>query len=136
METLKNRLKRHEGFSPIIYRCPTGYWTIGYGHRIGAHYRISSEVADLLLDRDIHQAEFQYLTLGWNLNDARKDVIVEMIFWVGFRGLQKFRKMGQAIDTKDWAKAADELMDSQAGRNYPTRMNELAEIMGNGDNES
>ena len=127
--TLKERLKKHEGFRAEIYRCNSGFWTIGYGHRIDAHCRISPQVADLLLDEDIHQAEFQYLSLGWGLEIARRDIVIEMIFWHGFKGFLKFKKMIAAIEKQDWGTAADEMMDSQSGRNYKTRMSELAEIM-------
>ena len=132
METLKDRLKEKEGFRAEIYRCAAGHWTIGYGHHINAHCRISPQVADVLLDEDIHLAEFRYLSLGWALDRARRDVIIEMIFWFGFRGLLKFKKMCQAIELELWDDAANEMMDSQAGRNYPTRMKELAEVMRNG----
>ena len=129
---LKDRLKEHEGFEAEIYRCSAGHWTIGFGHKINAHCRISPQVADLLLDEDIHLAELRYLSLGWALDRARRDVIIEMIFWFGFRGLLRFKKTIAAIEKQDWGTAANEMIDSQAGRNYYTRMSELAEIMRNG----
>ncbi len=132
METLKERLKDHEGFSPTIYRCPAGYWTIGYGHRIGAHWRISPQVGELLLEEDIHKRTFEYLSLGWDLDLVRQDVIIEMIFWMGLCGTLNFKKMCAAIEQKDWNKAADEMLDSRAARNYPVRMNGLAKTMRNG----
>jgi len=132
METLKEKLKRHEGFQGEMYRCPAGRWTIGWGHQIQIPCIVSRQVADLLLDEDIHRAEFEYISLGWTLDPARKDVIVEMIFWMGLTGTLNFKKMCAAIVQEDWNKAADEMVDSQAARNYPLRMYELAEIMRNG----
>ncbi len=35
-EQAANLVRRFEGFSSHPYRCPAGYWTIGYGHRCSA----------------------------------------------------------------------------------------------------
>jgi len=52
-----------------------------------------------------------------------------MIFWHGFKGFLKFKKCIAAIEKQDWNKAADEMMDSNSGREYKTRMSELADSM-------
>jgi len=134
MFTLKKRLKAHEGFRADIYRCSAGYWTCGYGHRIGNGQacKISPRVANLILEEDIHQATFKYLSLGWVLDSVRKDLIIEMIFWHGFKGFLKFKKCIAAIEKQDWNEAADEMMDSNSGREYKTRMSELAGLMRRG----
>lgn len=130
MMTLKERIKAHEGFRAEMYRCPGGYWTIGYGHYLGrGQCIISPQVADLLLEEDIHRATFQFLSLGWNLGQVRNDVIIEMIFWHGFRGFLKFKKMIAAVEKEDWSKAAEEMMNSNSGRNYRARMTELVMLM-------
>ena len=129
VEPLKDQLKRMEGFRSSPYRDAHGF-SIGYGHFIGSgSCEISPQVADLILDEDIHQAKFHYLSTGWDISESRENVCIHMIFWFGFKGFLKFRKFGRAVDAEDWAKASDELMDSQAGRNHPGRMTELAEIM-------
>ena len=134
METLKERLKRHEGFSPVPYRCPAGSWTIGYGHKMhNAGIEISRLVADKILEEDIHLKESQFLSLGnFNLTRNRRDVCIEMIFWHGLHGFMKFEKMLRAMEYEDWDRAADEMMDSNSGRDYTIRMSELAELMRNG----
>ncbi len=128
---LKERLKDHEGFRSEIYKCPAGHYTIGCGHLVcSGGCRISREVADLILDEDIHKATFEYLSLGWDhLSQVRQDVCREMIFWFGLKGFLKFKRMVAAIERSDWQKAADEMLDSQAGRNYRARMTELAILM-------
>ena len=128
---LKERLKQHEGFRGKPYRDPVGFWTIGFGHFMGAgNCQISREIANLLLDEDIHKATFEYLSLGWeHLSQVRQDVCREMIFWMGLRGFLNFKKMVVAIEHSDWQKGADEMLDSQAGRNYTARMTELAVLM-------
>lgn len=134
METLKERIKRHEGFQSEPYRCPAGYWSIGFGHYMGAGgIAISRNVADHILDEDIHIAESRFLSLGnFDLTLNRRNVCVEMIFWHGLAGFMKFKKMLHSIEYGDWDKAADEMLDSKSGREYPTRMTALAQIMRDG----
>jgi len=134
METLKERLKREEGFSPVPYRCPAGFWTIGHGHKMhNSGIEISRLVADKILEEDIHLAESQFLSLGlFDLTRARRDVCIEMIFWHGLKGFLGFKKCITAIERMDWDTAADEMMDSKSGREYPERMTGLAEIMRHG----
>ena len=130
---LKERLKRMEGFKAEPYRDANG-WSIGFGHFLGNGQvcKISKEVADLILDEDIHKATFEYLSLGWDLDPVRQDVIINMIFWHGLKGFLKFKKCIAAIEQEDWRKAADEMLDSMSGRNYATRMQVLADLMRDG----
>ena len=134
METLKDRLKAHEGYRSTPYKCPAGYWTVGYGHFLGnGGIEISRMVADCILDEDIHLAESRYLSLGLpELTRNRKDVVVELIFWHGLAGFLKFKKCIKALEKGNWDKAADEMLDSQSGRNYAVRMSDLAQIMREG----
>jgi len=128
--TLKERLKDHEGFRAEMYRCPAGFWTIGYGHYLGSgQCTISPQIADLLLDEDIHKATFEFLSIGWNLGQTRNDVMIEMIFWHGLKGFLKFKKMITAVEREDWSEAASQMMDSNSGRDYKARMTELAMLM-------
>jgi len=136
METLRDRIKRHEGGPHLRpYVCDAGYWTIGYGHYMSGGLKITNGMAEGLLDDDIHLAKFQFFSLCLEMNAARQDVCIEMIFWHGLRGFLGFKKTVQAIKKKDWDEAADEMMDSQSGENYPTRMQELADIMRIGENQ-
>lgn len=133
METLKERLKRHEEFRPEPYRDGDG-WSIGWGHYMGTGgIKISRMVAGYILDEDIHLAESRFLSLGWfDLTRNRRDVCIEMIFWHGLKGFLGFKNVVQAIESEEWKTAGDELMDSNSGRSYPTRMHELRELMVNG----
>jgi len=132
MEDLKSILKRQEGFCSSPCRCPAGFFTIGFGHKMGDKFKISLRVADLILDEDIHVATFQYESLGLNLNEIRKNVCINMIFWHGLAGFLRFKKTLHYIEYGNWDKAGDEMMDSNSGRKYKTRMTELAELMRRG----
>ena len=132
MEDLKSMLKRQEGFCESPCRCPAGYWTLGWGHKMGDKFKVSRKTAELILDEDIHLAIFQYDSLGLKLDQTRQDVCVNMIFWHGLAGCLKFEKTLHHIECGNWDKAADEMMDSNSGRKYKTRMTDLADLMREG----
>lgn len=52
-------IKEFEGFRAGAYRCPSGVWTIGYGHtaNVHAHDHVTTAQAELLLREDIAAAE-------------------------------------------------------------------------------
>lgn len=133
METLKERIKRHEGFSSAPYRCTSGAWTIGYGHFMGQGCKISKRVAKLILEEDIHQAQFEVISLGIDfLTKNRREVLVEMVFNLGLTKLLGFKKMFLAMDLRDYNTVADEMLDSLWARQVKNRAVELADIMRKG----
>jgi lysozyme len=61
----KNLEKRFEGFSPVPYRCPAGYWTIGYGTLCQKeHPPITRKEADILLNQATESAASHALRLS------------------------------------------------------------------------
>ena len=42
--SLIDDIKKHEGFSPVVYKCTAGYDTIGYGKRI-KYLKVTEEQA-------------------------------------------------------------------------------------------
>ena len=135
MEILKERLREKEGLRLKPYQDDNGFLTIGYGHNLIAN-GISWTVAEQLLDEDVHYASDRYFSLPKEiqerLNHPRRRVIVELIFWIGYKGLLRFEMMLKAIKDGDFEKAADELMDSKIGRAYTTRTKELANALRTG----
>lgn len=133
MDALIKRLMRHEDLSLNTYP-DRDKWAIGYGHQCEAdHPPISAEQAVEYLMQDAHKASDLYMR--WKaqhklkLSQTRDEVLVEMIFWHGFRGFLGFRKMIKAILQGDYNTAADEMMDSHSGRTLISRMSELASLM-------
>jgi lysozyme len=133
-QDLISRLKHKEGFRSLPYKCPAGKLTVGYGHNL--EVPMPEDLADLILRWDVLQARDGYNGLNRLIrmacNEQRKAVLIEMIFWIGLRGLMSFRRMLAAIERQDFHLAAHELMDSKMGREYPGRAAELAEMMRNG----
>ena len=57
MQSIQDIIKQFEGFQAHTYRCPGGYQTIGYGHRIYTNEELptirSEDDAATLLDADL-----------------------------------------------------------------------------------
>ncbi len=89
-------IKQFEGFSPTIYRCPSGYRTIGFGHLVREAERerfaagIDEEEAENLLRQDLSIAERAVLRLiRVPLTDGQFDALCSFAFNLGGGALQR-----------------------------------------------
>ena len=87
---------RFEGFSPVIYICPAGYPTIGYGHLITAANKerfldgVDEDEALELLRSDVGKAERAVLRLiAVPLTQGQFDALVSFTFNLGSGALQR-----------------------------------------------
>ena len=86
-------IKHHEGFRADIYLCPSGFKTIGYGHKIleGEQYtHISEKEAREILERDLLFAENavqRYIKAP--INDNQFAAIVSFVYNLGSGVLQR-----------------------------------------------
>ena len=134
-KNIAERIKKHEGFSPRPYQCPTGHLTIGYGHNLDAN-GIDQETAELLLKKDIERAEKNVKnSFIWylKLTEPRQYVLVDMCFNLGLIGLLKFKKFLAAAEAGNYQTAAKEMLDSKWAVQVGRRAVELAEIMETGE---
>ncbi len=88
-------IRRFEGFSPVIYICPAGYATIGYGHLITEANKeqfldgVDQDEALELLRKDATVAERAVLRLiTVPLTDSQFDALVSFTFNLGSGALQ------------------------------------------------
>ncbi|MGA1600005.1 MAG: glycoside hydrolase family protein [bacterium] len=136
MKDLIERIKRHEGFSPTVYRCPSGKQTIGYGRLIESPGGLSKNEAEILLHNDLHRIQRElYAHLPWmpQLSAIRQEVLLEMAYQLGVSGLLKFKKTLREAQRGSWQECALEMLDSRWARQTPGRAKELAEMMRTGD---
>ena len=124
-------LREAEGYSPTVYRDTGGVPHIGYGHRL------TPAEADALLAADIAEAraaaERVVGEATWRgLDEARRDVLVEMAYMLGASGLARFRLMLDAVRRGDFDAAADELAASLLYDQVPTRTVRLAATLRGG----
>ena len=67
------------------------------------------------------------------ISDDAKFLIIEMIFQLGSAGVQKFRKMWEALkeDPPNYKEASVQMLDSRWAKQTPNRAQEMAGHMGN-----
>ena len=134
MDRLLRRIKRHERLSLVLYKDKRGVLTIGYGHNM--KNPISAHAAEVILRDDLLIAQENLFKLPRaavsNLNDARREVLIEMIFNLGIHGVLEFRRMIDALIVEDFTRAAEEMLDSRWAKQVGKRADELAKIMRTG----
>jgi len=134
METLIERIKRHEGLRLRPYRDSLGNASIGYGHYL--RISISQTSALTILLDDVMTAYLgisqlsDAITIG--LTKKRQEVLVEMIFNLGLNGVLNFKRMMGALTSRDYNRAADEMLDSRWAEQVKERARELADMMREG----
>lgn len=142
MESLEERIIRHEGFRSLPYLDILGNPTIGFGHCFPSDcadkYKdgITVEHATQLLEQDIaNTKQNAALEFPWvlGLDDCRASVIYEMCFQLGVGGVTIFHKMIAAIRDHNWPEAAKQMLDSVWHEQTPARCEELAELMLNAE---
>ena len=132
-DALKARIRHHEGFRSDPYVDSLGHVTYGYGHKITPINKLSAE---RLLTSDLQIAFAHTVDLFsdvWrNLNQVRREVLVEMVFQMGKTGVSKFKRMRQALREEDYHTAGNEMVDSRWREQTPKRATCLAQLMRDG----
>lgn len=129
MNKLIEQLKIHEGVKLKPYKCSAGKLTIGVGKNIEDN-GITLEEAEYLLQNDIAEARSQLLnSFPWmgELNDARISAMINFTFNVGIGTVKKFENTLSYMQSGEWDKAADEMMDSRWARQVGNRAIEVTE---------
>ena len=130
-DQLVEQVKRHEGLELKPYRCTEGKLTIGYGRNLDDR-GITTGEANFMLRNDLTQA---YVDLIQNhpwvdqLDAARRDVFVNMVFNLGISRFNGFKKAIAAAKVGDFELCAKELLDSRWRYQVGRRANDLAEQM-------
>lgn len=128
-QALLDDIKRHEGWSPTVYKCPAGRPTIGYGFNLDEG--IPEEVADYWLRHIVKKTrdELSGLKEFQELNDVRQNVLINMCFNLGLPRLMKFENMWGCLSDGDFYGAAFEMLDSRWAHQVGPRAEELADKM-------
>lgn len=134
IEKLRQSLILHEGLELKPYKCTADALTIGVGRNLDS-VGISSDEAMMLLDNDLDRCidELDRRLPGWRShNDARQNVLIEMVFNLGMPRFLSFKKMHEALKQRDYSAAAAEMLDSRWERQVKQRAHTLASIMRDG----
>jgi len=138
-QKLKEELIRDEGMRLQSYKDSVGLWTIGVGHLLGQTERmtvITPSECDALLDYDINVACRLACLLAPgvfnNFDDIdmemKENAIVNMAFNLGSR-LGGFKNFLAAVNSHDWKKAAEEMMDSKWAKQVGKRAERLRDMI-------
>jgi lysozyme len=121
-------LKRQEGFSGTVYKCPAGYNTIGYGLNLDAG--ISEGLASCILNYQIEEVRNELLrrvSFFRNLTQARQEVLINMAFNLGVDGLMKFHRTLFLMENSRHEEAAAEMLNSKWASQVGGRAKYLSE---------
>ena len=117
-------------------RCSNGFKTIGVGRNIQTN-GITEDEAHLMLDNDIKRSAAEMESFSWweELDQVRKDCLINMVFNLGLPTFKKFKGMLSAIENKDFQLASLEMLDSRWSRQVKGRSKELYEQMRTGQRQ-
>lgn len=126
---LKEQLIRDEGNIAMIYSDSVGVPTIGVGRNL-RHKGLSLLEREFLLNNDIADYTLEVCeALPWamNLDDPRKEVLINMAFNLGTAGLLGFVKFLAALKAKDYVTASKEMLNSKWASQVGPRATRLSQ---------
>ena len=136
MESVKNSIKKHEGFRNKVYKDTLGKRTIGYGHLCVEDWweddkEYPEAQLDRIFDKDFEKAKdgASKLYEGCEISNTAKGVIIEMVFQLGETGVSKFKNMIKALKIPDYQTAAIEMLDSKWAKQTPNRAQNMSAEM-------
>ena len=128
--SLIDSIKKHEGFSPVVYKCTAGYDTIGYGKRI-KYLKVTEEQSLEWLEEDLEHLHYVLADkYDWFLPAPQevKDIVMNMAYQLGPTSFSKFKRTIKLFKNKDYEGASIEMLDSKWAReDTPDRAKELSE---------
>lgn len=131
MKNLIENIKESEGFVEHVYNDSLGIPTIGYGFAI-KDLILDEDIAEEILLRKVKalalrvQNKFDWFNTA---PDIIKEVVVEMAFQLGLRGLSRFRKTISYLEKENYLEASKEMLDSKWARQTPNRARKLSKIV-------
>ena len=141
IDQLRKELEVDEGVKYEIYNDHLGYPTFGIGHlvidtdpeygqEIGTP--VSEDRVAEAFDNDVETVIDDCKKLYPDFDELPEEcqlIIANMMFNMGRPRLSKFKGMKAGVDSQDWNKAADEMIDSAWYRQVPNRAGRLVKRM-------
>lgn len=147
-DSLKDLIKKHEGFSNHVYLCPAGKRTIGWGHNIDAnplpkHIQayldawgyLLPEHCEELLESDINVAIesceriYPFFSAA---TERRQNALVDFCFNVGEGTARTFKNTNRAINEGRWDDAAKGFENSKWFSQVGNRSREIVSMIREG----
>lgn len=143
IDKLREQLEIDEGVVYEVYLDHLGYPTFGIGHLIiesdpehGCEVgtSVSADRVAEAFEQDVQTVLSDCVKLYSDFDDLPEEaqqIIANMMFNLGYPRLSKFAGMKAGVDSRDWNKAADEMVDSQWYRQVGKRAERLVQRMRN-----
>ena len=133
LKKLKDQIKENEGYSDKPYKDQLGFYTIGYGHLItekeSKYYinKFKKNHFEKLFETDFKKAHDQYKKKFFRKNHtaSEKELLIEMLFQLGEKGVSKFKKMILYLNKKQKFMVSLEMLDSLWYLQTPQRVKSL-----------
>jgi lysozyme len=133
-EKLEESIKSHEGTRLLPYEDTEGFLTIGFGTNLDAGITLDQAYALMRCALKTCEKELDRMRPTWrDHNDARQNVLIEMMYNLGAKKLNRFVKMWEALETKDYNHAALEMITSRWYEQVKGRAITLANQMQSGE---
>lgn len=137
LNRISRRLTLAEGKRNLMYPDTKGIPTIGVGHNLKTPISDAAVAQILADDIAVHVAELdQHLPWWRQLDPVRQEVMIELMFnmgWgAGLRGLSTFKLTLEAIRTGQFEKAASGLENSKWARDVKSRAGVVCEALEKG----
>jgi len=141
IDQLRKELEVDEGVKYEIYNDHLGYPTFGIGHLVidtDPEYgqevgtSVSEDRVAEAFDNDVETVIDDCKKLYPDFDELPEEcqlIIANMMFNMGRPRLSKFKGMKAGVDSQDWNKAADEMIDSAWYRQVPNRAGRLVKRM-------
>jgi lysozyme len=138
MSKLTEMLRRHEGVETHAYKCTSGKITVGVGRNIDPDggLGLSDDEIDVLLENDIDRSIKELgAAFNWfsDLNEARRDAMIDLAFNMGLTRLNGFKKALAAMAEANYDTAAAEFMDSKWASQVKDRAIEICAMIKTGN---
>ena len=137
IERLTDQLIIDEGLKLKPYRCSADKLTIGVGRNISeGGLGLSKDEVDFLLVNDIKRVQDELTrNFSWflDLNEARRDAMVDICFNLGLTRLRSFANALEAMSYGQYEIAANEFMDSRWSQQVGNRAVEVTEMIRTGE---
>lgn len=135
--SLKNRIKKNEGFSEKAYLDQLGFLTIGYGHLIKRtekhllNKKLSKKHLSNIFEIDFNNAlkKFAKYYKKYNFSKIIEETLIEMIFQLGIKKQKKFTKMNNYLKKNSLFMASLEMLDSLWYKQTPRRVDRLIKAL-------
>jgi len=129
-------IKAHEGTvmerdRHVVYRCPAGKLTIGYGRNV-EDLGLSDDEAKFLLENDILRCVQELASeYPWfkELEGARRDAIINIFYNLGATTFRTFKNAIAAMERGEYKKAGAEFLDSKWATQVRGRALTLADMV-------